>query len=265
MIRNTFFSMSRFVCLCRKEIAENAKACLRLLVVGYAVLVFIMVFNAYNTATIGDSSIYWRKSIAPIYIMAIVFWGMSSSLIMKWMRTKTGRINTLMIPATSFEKYFSHWMFFMLNLLIILVTCKLADLTSIGITSLIRPNFEISSFPFLSYLVGEAEHWTIFENTRYILLFASSMLFMQSCFVLGGTIWTSKPFLKTIGAICAIVFGYFLLVLGLVELIDFHLWVSPHSDYEIALPAIIVISLVTIVNWVLAYYRFKESEIINRW
>lgn len=47
MIRDTFFSMPRFVELCRKEMVENWKTNLLRFVLMYGVLAIALVWNAY--------------------------------------------------------------------------------------------------------------------------------------------------------------------------------------------------------------------------
>ena len=112
--------------------------------------------------------------------------------------------------------------------------------------SLVYPENNAIAITPLSHLFGEnTDYYTVFKHTHTFVLMIASYFFCQSCFVLGSSVWPKNSFIKTFSAGMIIFIAYVLIVVGFA-----------------CLSAIAV--LFTLTNWTLAYFRFKESEIINR-
>lgn len=279
MIRDTFFSASRFVSLCRKEMVESWKANVLRMVMMYGILAIAFVWNGYFQYVNPTYVLNREDPVDPIWVFELIAFGwaivimglLSASFLMERMKTKTNRIATLMIPATMFEKFFSRWLIFTFGFLIaFLIAFKLADWTRVLVYMVSYPELKeiIASVP-LSEIVGHG-NWTIFSDGETFLLGVSIYFFAQSLFVLGSSIWPKNAFVKTLSAIIVIAIVYVsvgaILVKVLMEASGRSGGVNGSiSDETITLISTIAFFTLALFNWVVAYFRFKESEIINRW
>ena len=279
MIRDTFFSAPRFVNLCRKEMVESWKANLLRFVMMYGIMAIAFVWNGYFQYNYPEGLINRGVTQDPIwnfelgaFVWALVIMGLlSASFIMERMKSKTNRIAMLMTPATMFEKFFSRWLVFTFGFLIVfLIAFKLADWTRVTVYMISYPELKgiIASTP-LSHLVGKEQFWTVFDDCNYFMLGVSAYFFAQSLFVLGSSIWPKNSFVKTFSAIVVVAIIYIAIgsLLGkmLFEARGTH-GVNPSiSDEAMRLWTTIIFFGMAVFNWVVAYFRFKESEIINRW
>lgn len=279
MIRDTFFSTSRFVSLCRKEMVESWKANLLRFVMMYGIMAIAFVWNGYFQYNHPESLINRGVTRDPIwtfeliiFLWAVIIMGMlSASFIMERMKTKTNRIAMLMTPATMFEKFLSRWLVFTFGFFIVfLIAFKMADWTRMAVYMVSYPELKdiISSAP-LSHLVGTEQYWTAFQSCDSFMLGISAYFFAQSLFVLGSSIWPKNSFVKTFSAIVVIAIIYIAIGASLVKILfDMH---GGHggnpniSDEVLMLWVTIIFFGMAVFNWVVAYFRFKESEIINRW
>lgn len=272
MIRDTFFSMPRFVNLCRKEVVESWRTNLLRFAMIYGIMAVAFVWIGYFKykdwpyikTYYENSDPVWEFALL-IFVSAILIMGMlSASFVMERMKSKTNRIAVLMTPATMFEKFFSRWLIFTLGFLIIfIVAFKMADWTRTVIYMASYPEIhQIDSMP-LSFF----RHWGIFGTKGGIILSVCMYFFVQSLFVLGSSIWFKNAFVKTFAALVAIVIVYF--SFGAILMKMFYLGDGFHgpiiSDVALTVLMSIIFFALACFNWMLAYFRFKESEIINRW
>lgn len=279
MIRDTFFSAPRFVSLCRKEMVESWKANLLRFVMMYGIMAIAFVWNGYFQYNHPEGLINRGITQDPIwtfelgaFIWALVIMGLlSASFIMERMKSKTNRIAMLMTPATMFEKFFSRWLVFTFGFLIVfLIAFKLADWTRVAVYMVSYPELKdiIASTP-LSHLVGKGQFWTVFADCNYFMLGVSAYFFAQSLFVLGSSIWPKNSFVKTFSAIVVVAIIYIAIgsVLGkiLFEARGVRGVNQDISDEAMVLWSTIIFFGMAVFNWIVAYFRFKESEIINRW
>mgnify|MGYP000319353812 CR=1 FL=1 len=279
MIRDTFFSAPRFVSLCRKEMVESWKANLLRFVMMYGIMAIAFVWNGYFQYNNPEGLINRGVTQDPIWIFelgafiwALVIMGLlSASFIMERMKSKTNRIAMLMTPATMFEKFFSRWLVFTFGFLIVfLIAFKMADWTRVAVYMVSYPELKdiIASTP-LSHLVGKGQFWTVFADCNYFMLGVSAYFFAQSLFVLGSSIWPKNSFVKTFSAIVVVAIIYIAIgsVLGkiLFEARGVRGVKQNISDEAMTLWTTVIFFGMAIFNWAVAYFRFKESEIINRW
>lgn len=279
MIRDTFFSAPRFVSLCRKEMVESWKANLLRFVMMYGIMAIAFVWNGYFQYNYPEGLINRGITQDPIwtfelgaFVWALVIMGLlSASFIMERMKSKTNRIAMLMTPATMFEKFFSRWLVFTFGFLIVfLIAFKLADWTRVAVYTVSYPELKdiITSTP-LSHLVGKGQFWTVFDDCNYFMLGVSAYFFAQSLFVLGSSIWPKNSFVKTFSAIVVVAIIYIAIGSALAKILFEARGVrgvnQDISDEAMTLWTTIIFFSMAIFNWVVAYFRFKESEIINRW
>lgn len=274
MMQDTFFSLPRFIDLCRKEMIEGWKSNLMRVVLMYGIMVIAFVWNGYLSYD-SYSQHLWKvdptwNSLRWFFIWGLfVFGSLSASFTMERMKTKTGRTAVLMTPATMFEKFFSRWLIFTISFLIVfLIAFKLADYTRVFYFSLRFPKIDLIHPMSLSYLFAEGSPFAIVPKCEYFWLRFCGFLFVQSCFILGSSIWPKNAFLKTFVALVLVFVVYGLVISGLVKLwfIDGYNYSNMTNFSEDAGLHLIIsfCSIFALFNWVLAYFRFKESEIIHR-
>ncbi|MDD3039351.1 hypothetical protein [Bacteroides sp.] len=285
MIKDTFFSMPRFVNLCRKEMVENWKSNILRIVLIYGVMAIVFLWNGYleyrhsydSKSFINHYADYdtvWKFVLMSFFFFLFGFGWLSASFTMEKMKNKTGRTSTLMTPATPFENYFSRWLVSTIVFLIVfLIAFKLADYTRVLVYSLTYPDIAKAILPVnLNDLVRENDigpHYHVF-NEMYQLTFVLSLYwFVQSLFVLGSSVWPKNSFIKTFAVVAVIVLIYMVVgtFLGSVLFEKEVIYRPPFSDFrEEKIFAIISVILIffTLFNWVLSYFRFKELEVIQR-
>ena len=277
MIKDTFFSLPRFMNLCRKEMVENWRSNVLRMVLMYGVMAEVMVWNGYFEYR------YWHsgqiEDPAWTFLLVVFIWSLwgfgclSASFTMEKMKTKTSRTSMLMVPATPFEKFFSRWFVFTVVFLVIfLISYKLADYTRFIIYSLAYPEEKDFIIPVdLSHLVGERKtYYTLCRTGLQFGALLSAYFFVQSLFVLGSSIWPKNSFLKTFASGTVIAIVYFLLAVFMSKMFlengnYYSENVFTGMSEDTAMSIMIVVGIFfTLMNWTLAYLRFKESEIVNR-
>ena len=273
MIKDTFFSLPRFMNLCRKEMVESWRSNVLRIVLLYGVMTVAMVWNGYFEYR-GN---YSATDPAWSFLLVTFMWGLwvfgclSASFMMEKMKTKTSRTSTLMTPATPFEKFFSRWFVFTVVFLVVfLITYKLADYTRVIVYSLTYPEKDFIAPVDLSHLVGKGkDYYTLCRTGLEFGAVIAGYFFVQSLFILGSTIWPKNSFLKTFASGTTIVIVYFLVGALMTKiLLNNNLYYSfPGSEISnenMMILLIVACTFFTLFNWTLAYFRFKESEIINR-
>lgn len=277
MIKDTFFSLPRFMNLCRKEMVESWRSNVLRMVLMYGVMAVVMVWNGYFEYR------YWHsgqiEDPAWTFLLVVFIWSLwgfgclSASFTMEKMKTKTSRTSMLMVPATPFEKFFSRWFVFTVVFLVIfLISYKLADYTRFIIYSLAYPEEKDFIIPVdLSHLVGERKtYYTLCRTGLQFGALLSAYFFVQSLFVLGSSIWPKNSFLKTFASGTVIAIVYFLLAVFMSKMFlengnYYSENVFTGMSEDTAMSIMIVVGIFfTLMNWTLAYLRFKESEIVNR-
>ena len=105
MIRDTFFSLHRFVNVCRKEMVENWKTYILRSVMVYGMLAIVFVWNGYyqyhnlEAGAVGMDPIWEFES--RFFLWGLVIWGcISASFTMERMKSKTSRTVVLMPPCS---------------------------------------------------------------------------------------------------------------------------------------------------------------------
>ena len=274
MIKDTFFSLPRFMNLCRKEMVENWRSNVLRMVLMYGVMAVVMVWNGYFEYR------YWHsgqiEDPAWTFLLVVFIWSLwgfgclSASFTMEKI---TSRTSMLMVPATPFEKFFSRWFVFTVVFLVIfLISYKLADYTRFIIYSLAYPEEKDFIIPVdLSHLVGERKtYYTLCRTGLQFGALLSAYFFVQSLFVLGSSIWPKNSFLKTFASGTVIAIVYFLLAVFMSKMFlengnYYSENVFTGMSEDTAMSIMIVVGIFfTLMNWTLAYLRFKESEIVNR-
>lgn len=277
MFKDNVFKISRFMNLCRKNMVESWKTNLLRVSLMYGVMVVILLWTGYLRydgmlpgADIHDSMV--EVSFYLFIVFGIICGIISASFTMENMKSKTSRIAALMNPATPFEKYFSRWFVSTVVFMVVfIIAYMLADGTRVLVYSIAYPEKNIVMAK-LSYFFATTGDYTFMENgSRAITSYFAPYLLVQSCFVLGSSVWPKNSLIKTFVAGFLIMLAYGFIFAGIGQLLFDTTSVSNSNmdseGFEDTLKTIgyIVQTVFIFLNWTLAYFRFKESEIINRW
>ena len=171
-----------------------------------------------------------------------------------------------------FEKFFSRWLVSIVVLLVVFfITFELADYTRVLVYSLIYPDVKEVILPVnLGDLVGSGKRWYLFHKTYELTLVLSIYCFVQSLFVLGSSVWPKNSFLKTFVSVTIIVLIYVLVGMLVGDMLfsgsskDYGYIFSSITKEQVTVMVTVGFMLFAFVNWTLAYFRFKESEIVQR-
>ena len=251
MIKDTFFSLPRFMNLCRKEMVESWKSNVLRIVLLYGVMTVVLVWNGYFAYRTHDSVRFLERHMeadpAWGFILIAFLWFLfgfgclSGSLTMEKMKSKTN------------------------------ITFELADYTRVLVYSLIYPDVKEVILPVnLGDLVGSGKRWYLFHKTYELTLVLSIYCFVQSLFVLGSSVWPKNSFLKTFVSVTIIVLIYVLVGMLVGDMLfsgsskDYGYIFSSITKEQVTVMVTVGFMLFAFVNWTLAYFRFKESEIIQR-
>lgn len=279
MNNNDTFSIKRLSMLVQKDVQENWKKYLMHIVTLFGVLVAVFVINTSDTIYLdGQNRDLIIMSIFTFFAMGTIF----ASNMMEPMNSKTKRISYLMNPSLASEKFLARWlMVTVVYIIIFLLVLVPADIARVFISSLRYPDATIRFIDF-SKLVGDGDHSSdhAFYPIEVFGMVIATFFWLQSLFVLGSTFWQKNTFVKTfsIGLIIFVVFLFtcykligFVFADGMNDFFDamysnINGTESGDTDKlkQIIITITITFSFLALGNWVLAFFRFKEAEIIKR-
>ena len=273
-MKDTFFSFPRFANYFKKVLVEDRKRLLQRIITVFGLLV---VFGAIISDSCYQHYMEALKigivrneidpaidGLIPLFVFGLfIGCALSASFIMEPMSSKTSRIYALMLPATSFEKYFVRWFIYTIGYLVVYYFLfLLVDVMRVCVFSVIYPEIDIITFinPYAEIVALRDEVPLGFVVSLYLLL--------QSIFVLGSSLWPKYAFLKTFTAYTILGMAFSAFFAGLMNLFNRpgNSYIMPVlSEDTLFLIATCGILLVTLFFWWLAYKRFKEMEVVNRW
>ena len=198
-----------------------------------------------------------------------------ASCMFESMSTKQKKIATLMAPATQFEKYLTRFFtYIILPIFIYIAGCLIAESLRFITFSIFYPVGDIIRFMDYSDIIKDM---LIKDNMLFhtIVLYLLSSIAQASIYALGSSIWPRLALLKTFAAQCIISFiGIVTLMIaaisGAVEKSAKTIGaIAQNLSLDIEFTTfmwLLHISLLIFIsiNFSIAYFRFKESEIIQR-
>jgi hypothetical protein len=273
-MKDTFFSFPRFANYFKKVLVEDRKRLLQRIITVFGLLV---VFGAIISDSCYQHYMEALKigivrseidpaidGLMPLFVFGLfIGCALSASFIMEPMSSKTSRIYALMLPATSFEKYFVRWFIYTIGYLVVYYFLfLLVDVMRVCVFSVIYPEIDIITFinPYAEIVALRDDAPLGFVVSLYLLL--------QSIFVLGSSLWPKYAFLKTFTAYTILGMAFSAFFAGIMNLFN-----RPGNSYimlelsddTLFLIATCGVMMVTLFFWWLAYKRFKEMEVVNRW
>jgi len=197
------------------------------------------------------------------YFMYSVFTCLGASLFYTGYATHGQRINQLMNPASTLEKYISRFIICIVGVSVASAVCwETADWIRMAVAKL--------------YFNGPvAEHVNLFEAFGVVSQRMDSVWFSaigiissQGIYTLGSTLWPKNSFLKTMGAMCIVEFIYGFAV-GFTSswFFDFDRKISNTVDmqpYDVIWFMSAIMIAVMFFCYITAYFRMREDETIQR-
>ena len=266
------FSLSRLCLVAKRDIMENWKKnlynCLRLYAILASALVFTMLrlHGVYEKIPNG----FW------VCMALVVFggWAVVLSNVMEPMSAKAKRIAFLMVPATCLEKYLWRLIYATVGFAVSFAVALLAtDVTYLLLNSIFgwEEYRSLTAMAFGTSLIS-FENQSGMSDGSWLLTVWSFVITLwgYSFFVLGGTFWRRRAFVKTVGCILLA----FLLLLTAMQWVplsaehSFYEWV--HTVMADEGKATIAVSLLTavfflftVLNLWLGYRLFRRSQIVG--
>lgn len=212
-------------------------------------------------------SLYTFISCFPIALI------ICASFFFESMKSKQKKIATLMAPATYLEKYLTRFaIYIILPIFVFIAGCIIAESVRFVTFSIFYPSGEIINFMDYQELINDFKSNKI-ALSHAITTYTLSSIAAASFYVLGSSIWPKLALLKTMAAQCIISFVALISTIiagisgalsestnSIKNILDSLNWEAP--TYFWFIYAFLIIFSIT--NMVIAYYRFKESEIIQR-
>ena len=274
MNTNRYFSFSRLGLVMKRDFMENWKTNLYRFLGPYAAFLLVMSFSSMNMNNFNEFS-----DIVSGTFFSVLFFGGSftASYALETMNTQQKRISFLMLPATSFEKFFARFLYVTLGFVVLsTIALLLAEVTRF----LLIPLFDLPDTFKQSTLPGV---WQTIMNVRTFNFNGSGimesvvgwlfLIWIHSFFLLGGCRWYKNAFWKTLGLIILVNFFFIFVLVNLVELLDegvmeeILLWCEANFSWVtvtgILSFAIVMFMLLIVLNWWLSYRCFTRSQVIK--
>jgi hypothetical protein len=274
MNTNRYFSFSRLGLVMKRDFMENWKTNLYRFLGPYTIFLLVMWFSSMNMTNFNEFS-----DIVSATFFSVLFFGGSftASYVLETMNTQQKRISFLMLPATSFEKFFARFLYVTVGFVVLsTIALLLSEVTRF----LLLPMFDLPDTFKQSTLPNV---WQTIMNVRTFNFNGSGimesvvgwlfLIWIHSFFLLGGCRWYKNAFWKTLGLIILVNFFFIFVLVNLVELLDegvmeeILLWCEANFSWVtvtgILSFAIVMFMLLILLNWWLSYRCFTRSQVIK--
>ena len=274
MNANRYFSFSRLGLVMKRDFMENWKTNLYRFLGPYTIFLLVMWFSSMNMTNFNEFS-----DIVSATFFSVLFFGGSftASYALETMNTQQKRISFLMLPATSFEKFFARFLYVTVGFVVLsTIALLLAEVTRF----LLLPMFDLPDTFKQSTLPNV---WQTIMNVRTFNFNGSGimesvvgwlfLIWIHSFFLLGGCRWYKNAFWKTLGLIILVNFFFIFVSVNLVESLDegvmeeILLWCEANFSWVtvtgILSFAIVMFMLLILLNWWLSYRCFTRSQVIK--
>lgn len=274
MNANRYFSFSRLGLVMKRDFMENWKTNLYRFLGPYTIFLLVMWFSSMNMTNFNEFS-----DIVSATFFSVLFFGGSftASYVLETMNTQQKRTSFLMLPATTFEKFFARFLYVTLGFVVLSTTALLlAEVTRFLLLPLfdLPDTFKQSTLPSVWQTIMNVKTFNF--NGNGIMESVVGWLFLiwiHSFFLLGGCRWYKNAFWKTLGLIILVNFFFIFVSVNLVESLDesvieeIVLWCEANFSWVtvtgILSLAIVMFMLLIVLNWWLSYRCFTRSQVIK--
>ena len=287
MTPNQTFSGARFASYFRLYTGENARqlaiyaASVPIIMTVLMILPMVLTwFSVYNqdysyrefldASTKYDPQWTWAVSVAGICFGIFVV--LTGNVFYQSMFGKNRRLATLAVPASQFEKWLTYAIVYGLGFIVVYVfSFFLSDAVRVLLGKCFAKHSEmvmmlhVGSYLDTLFSLTENGGWWI------TLMVLGSAWFYYCIFALGSILWSKTHFFKTILAMLAVQVVVSTLVSAVMMLyfahahnVDMRFDLDPSMTGLVVVAYALVFAVCSFITW-LAYCRFKDSEIVNRW
>lgn len=236
-----------------KLFLQNRKGNITSLIAYFGFWLVVGIFTGYNEVDrpTADFLFYW--------IAASFCCGVMASYTFKDMITKEGRINLLLQPATTFEKFIPRLIFaFILPIIIVISGYLILESARILTIAAVYGEWSGYNISFNSFF-SESPMSICGCITWYIL--------GQSYYFMGSILWPKLSYIKSLG-LCIAIYIAFLTIFTVIianNVVLRSIIVNNMINYESAGWIAIIISMLVSAGFIaIAYIRLKKSSIIKR-
>ena len=272
---NQIFNWSRFTAALRKEVVENWRTIVFTILGIYLLLTVIMILGNIIDS-ISDNIVSSLMNMVPqktVFFMLAIALMVVASLSFRNLKSKNGRVALFTSPSSTLEKFLVNILIYVVGSIVVFFACaQLADLTRIGILSLVGADDLIVPGPinFLSAIndtvtgIGSIE--PVAKGMRWI--FWLSLLATPGMYLLGSVLWSRLSLLKTFAAsqILSIVVMIIAITLTNVLIPEDEIvnWLKNIVESG-TLTNWIAISLgvQVVLYWGLSWYLFKRKDVVS--
>lgn len=272
---NQIFNWSRFTAALRKEVVENWRTIVFTILGIYLLLTVIMILGNIIDS-ISDNIVSSLMNMVPqktVFFMLAIALMVVASLSFRNLKSKNGRVALFTSPSSTLEKFLVNILIYVVGSIVVFFACaQLADLTRIGILSLVGADDLIVPGPinFLSAIndtvtgIGSIE--PVAKGMRWI--FWLSLLATPGMYLLGSVLWPRLSLLKTFAAsqILSIVVMIIAITLTNVLIPEDEIvnWMKNIVESG-TLTNWIAISMgvQAVLYWGLSWYLFKRKDVVS--
>ena len=280
---------SRFAAYFRLYIASNGRKLLLTAATIFAVTFIFLIFNLYTTGLAryqmmvmnplqGDPTVdsMWSGDTDIMTLILIVTATITGWMLFSAVSSRHGRLQTIELPASQSEKFLT-WMIIYLPLMLLacFISFWLADLCRVAwikaFTDFGDQAHPMSLFNLLT-LSGKQNAGLMSSTSWFSVAFTYGfVLCLHASYTLGGILFSRLSYLKTFGCLFLLMnVVSFVIYLGYKVMFDDTANLGMRFDFNDndATTTWLVVAISVIVScymYVLAYARYRELEIIDRW
>lgn len=292
-MKNELFNIRRFGYLCRKEWMETWGKNWKIRIAApVLILTLLMCWNYWDhcqTMRSGKLDNFVRAANVDLLLMAFWFFLIyaicMTGTVMYRVAERKSRIQWLLTPASALEKF----LIALLEVLVVFfilfpLALGIEEIIRVGVFSVLYPDLPVRFVDFSS-IIGDGVNkgWSMCGNMHQFLWGMEIGFFFFSIFVLGATIWPKNAVIRTLAALVLLGVVYYGFIYGVMWML------FPENMHSLAALQIPLVRngdrfsyfynyTLWGISWgiywripvalfflILAYFRFKEMEIINRW
>ena len=272
---NQIFNWSRFTAALRKEVVENWRTILFSILGIYLLLTVIMILGNFIDS-ISDNIVSSLMNMVPqktVFFMLTIALMVVASLSFRNLKSKNGRVALFTSPSSTLEKFLVNVLIYVIGSIVVFFACaQLADLTRIGILSLVGADDLIVPGPinFLSAIndtvtgIGSIE--PVAKGMNWI--FWLSLLATPGMYLLGSVLWPRLSLLKTFAASQILSIVVMIIAITLTNVLipedEIANWMKNMVESG-TLTNWIAISMgvQAVLYWGLSWYLFKRKDVVS--
>jgi hypothetical protein len=272
---NQIFNWSRFTAALRKEVVENWRTIVFTILGIYLLLTVIMILGNIIDS-ISDNIVSSLMNMVPqktVFFMLAIALMVVASLSFRNLKSKNGRVALFTSPSSTLEKFLVNILIYVVGSIVVFFACaQLADLTRIGILSLVGADDLIVPGPinFLSAIndtvtgIGSIE--PVAKGMNWI--FWLSLLATPGMYLLGSVLWPRLSLLKTFAASQILSIVVMIIAITLTNVL------IPEDEIVNWLKNIVESGTLTnwiaismgvqaVLYWGLSWYLFKRKDVVS--